>query len=228
MRKALVAVSGGLDSTVALAEALRTCDEVGAVHFTYGSKHEESETMALRDVLNAITPHGFVTRHVDLRSIFMHAKSALLVGGGKIPDEEYHDIVMKTPSVTVVPFRNGIFLGVMAMIAESEGFSEIWMANHATDALGYAYPDCTIEFMQAMMKAIGTSSLGKVQLITPFQFMTKAEVVQMGVVTEAPLDLTYSCYRGGEFHCGHCPTCLERKKAFKDANVLDPTVYVEA
>ena len=124
---------------------------------------------------------------------------------------------------TVVPFRNGIMLSVAAGVAESNGFDAIILGNHAGDHT--IYPDCRPEFIDGMAKAVKHGTWKGIEVISPFCSMTKAGIVSLGNSLGVPFNLTYSCYKGGEKHCGKCGTCVERKEAFKFAGVIDPTAY---
>lgn len=223
--KAVVLLSGGMDSTTALAKCLQQgMEEVLPLSVRYGSTHEAAESMAAEQVANFYhLPRYVVTLPPD---IFSGGASALL-GESDIPEEEYHDITKETPSVTVVSFRNANLISAATAIAEAHGFDQVWVAMHQTDFSGWAYPDCSPEFVGAMAAAIYVGTMHKVRLVTPFLWNTKAEIVMEAAELEAPLQLTWSCYRGGNHHCGECPTCKERIKAFSVAGYIDPVEYVK-
>lgn len=222
--KALVLLSGGMDSTTALAKALSTfgMEAVEAISVQYGSVHQNAESAAAEVIASYYEVHRRVL-YID-PDVFNQGNSALM-GKSAIPDEEYHDIETETPSATVVPFRNANFISQAVAVAEGAGYDQVWIANHATDSAGFAYPDCTPEFMGAMAAAVYIGTLRKVRLVTPFQQMSKAEIVGVAADLEAPLHLTWSCYRGAEVACGQCPTCLERIRAFAVAGYVDPINY---
>lgn len=224
--KAVVLVSGGMDSAAALGKACTTqgMDDVVALSIRYGSMHQDEEFRSAVDLAAF-----YAVNHVrmDLPADIFKGSGSALLGESIIPNEEYHDIEKETPSATVVPFRNAVFLAVATSFAEAHGFDQVWVANHASDAAGWAYPDCTPEFMGPMAAAIYVGTLRKVRLVTPFQFMSKAEIVALAADLEVPLQLTWSCYRGGEKPCGECPTCLERIKAFAVAGFRDPVEYLK-
>jgi len=219
----IVLLSGGMDSATALALAIEGATDVVALSVQYGSVHEEAEGNAAAWVA--------AFYHVPLMSIrlppglFTGGNSALL-GEQSIPSEEYHDITKETPSVTVVPFRNANLISVAVAQAEAHAFDEVWVAVHATDHHGWAYPDCSPEFMGAMSAAVYIGTMRKVRLVTPFIWDTKADIVRKGVKLGVPYNLTWSCYRGGEVACGECPTCIERLRAFAEAGVEDPIRYI--
>jgi len=227
--KAVVLLSGGMDSTTALALTVHQgAEAIATVTASYGSLHQEKETEAARRVYA-----HFLKRHatihspikLDLHSAFTRSKSALL-GNDSMPDSKYSDLSVDGPSATVVPFRNAHLLSSATTIALDLEYDTIVFAAHANDAAHWAYPDCTPEFTGAMACAIYVGSMHKVRLTTPFQFSTKAEIVKLAAELGAPLQLTWSCYRGLEKPCGTCPTCLERIGAFKLAGYKDPVEYL--
>jgi len=222
--KHLVLVSGGMDSATVLAMAAqqRSCEDVLALSIRYGSTHQKTEMRAAQKVCKAIGVEQYVITLPN--DIFVGGSSALL-GEIPIPVGEYHDIDKESPSATVVPFRNGVFLSIAVAMAEAHGFDKVWYANHANDATGFAYPDCTPEFMGAMTSAAYIGTHRKVRLATPFQWMKKSDIVREAVIRFVPLGLTWSCYRGKEVHCGSCPTCTERINAFRMACYIDPVKY---
>lgn len=222
--KSIVLVSGGMDSAVALASASLTSEEVLALSIRYGSTHQQSEMAAAV----ALADYYEVDHEVlDLPNSIFRGGSSALLGEVPIPAEEYHDIEKESPSQTVVPFRNAILISSAVAQAEARGYDYVWAAMHATDHGGWAYPDCSPEFVGAMASAVYVGTLRKVRLYTPFLFATKADIVVLGDSLDVPFDLTYSCYRGGNIHCGECPTCLERRKAFDTAGMEDPTEYMK-
>ena len=210
--------SGGLDSTVMLASLLPE-GGIEVLHFTYGSKHERRETEALERICKM---WGVEMTSISLDFMGKHFKSALLQGGGDIPYGDYNEEDMKK---TTVPFRNGIMLSIATGFAESRGCSVIALASHSGDH--FIYPDCSPEFVDAINSAIFKGTDGKVSLVSPFLYCTKAGIVRKGYELKVPLEITYSCYKGGEIHCGVCATCIERRKAFQSACVKDYTRYIE-
>lgn len=216
--KTLVLLSGGVDSTTALHWAQREHSVVGALAFHYGSNHAASELACARYQAEQL---GIPYCEVDIRSISRHLSSALLSGAQAIPTGSYDEENMKQ---TVVPFRNGIFLSVAAGIAESHGADAVTIAAHAGDHS--LYPDCREEYMQAMGRAIELGTYAGVKILRPFIHMSKGEIVALGAELGVDFSHTYSCYCGGEQHCGRCGTCRERQEAFRAAGVPDPTPYL--
>jgi 7-cyano-7-deazaguanine synthase len=220
MKEALVLLSGGMDSAVALGAMCEmfSNDKVMAVSFDYGSKHNDREYRAAQDLA---AYYDVLHRRISLPMISELFVSDLLKSSkGSIPDGHYTDASM---SRTVVPFRNGIMLSIAAGLAESYECSSVVLANHAGDHAIYA--DCRPQFTKAMNDAIKAGTDRKVHLLSPFCLMTKTEIARYGAEHGVPLHLTYSCYNGRELHCGTCGTCTERKEAFADSNQIDPTKY---
>lgn len=215
--KSLVVLSGGMDSAVVLAYAKEFHSEVHAVHFQYGSKHNDRELPAAQ----ALAKHyGATLTVIALPFINEHFKSDLLKSGGEVPEGHYEDLSMKR---TVVPFRNGIMLSIAAGLAESIGASFVVLGNHAGDHA--IYPDCRTDFISTMYAAIETGTYAHIHLESPFLTMTKADIASEGNRLHVPFELTWSCYKGGTKHCGKCGTCVERIEAFQKAGATDPTEY---
>jgi|WetSurSiteA1Bulk_404760.scaffolds.fasta_scaffold19867_2 7-cyano-7-deazaguanine synthase len=224
MTRTVLLFSGGLDSTSLLAQLMTTEEEILALSFKYGSLHEGSEMLAAANVIKYY--EGVAHEVIQLPIEIFAGGSSALLGQTEMPNEEYHDITKETPSATVVPFRNANLISMAVSVANSRGFDQVAIANHATDSQGWAYPDCTPEFMGPMAAAVYIGTMRAVRLYTPFQFLTKADIVTLAARHRAPLYLTRSCYRGGMIACGECPTCLERITAFVIAGYVDPIKYV--
>ena len=219
-KKVIVLLSGGMDSVTALYEANLQHRVLGTLSFHYGSKHNDREIP-----LAALHARMLGVRHDIVRLDFIAAlfQSDLLKSGGTIPEGHYEEAAMKK---TVVPFRNGILLSVAAGFAESIGAEGVVIAAHAGDHA--IYPDCREGFMLSMAEAIRTGTYAQVALIRPFITMTKAEIAQRGYHLGVDYAKTWSCYVGGEVHCGKCGTCVERREAFLHAGIPDPTLYQSA
>jgi len=216
--KTIVLLSGGMDSTVALHDAAAHGPVVLGLSFDYGSKHNARELpCAARQCARLGIPHKIV------RLDFMNGlfQSDLLLSGGAVPDGHYEEATMRK---TVVPFRNGIMLSIAAGAAESVGAQILVIAAHAGDHA--IYPDCREEFMGPMAAAIHAGTYAGILLKRPFMNKTKADLVRRGVALGVDFAQTWSCYKGGDIHCGTCGTCVERREAFLLAHVADPTVYV--
>lgn len=217
--KKLVILSGGMDSSTVLAWVLQKVDgaNVETVTFNYGSKHNAQENKAAQNIAKH---YGVKNTLIKLDFMRDHFKSNLLKNGGDIPDGHYADQSMKK---TVVPFRNGILMAIAAGFAESIEADEIYLGNHTGDHA--IYPDCRATFTQPMEEAIYNGTYRKIKAVFPFGEMNKTDLCRIGGELHVPYHLTYSCYKGSEIHCGTCGTCTERKEAFQDANVADPTLY---
>lgn len=232
MDKAFVLLSGGVDSTTCLYMAQEDVGNVEGISVFYGQRHRKEIEYAKRscDYLG-------VSHHVlDLSSIV--PKTMLTDKDAAIPEVSYSEI--KGVSPTYVPFRNGLLLAaVTSHIAgewdkvhgrsgdEAEDFSEwgVYFGAHAEDAHNWAYPDCTPEFIGAMANAIHVGTYRAIRLCTPLEWLAKWQIVQLGDELGVRWLDTWSCYAGGEQHCGVCPTCRARIQAFEGAVVEDPTQY---
>ena len=215
--KAVVLLSGGMDSAVALYEARARHEVAGALSFDYGSKHNHREIPCAAWQCRQLNIYH---RIIALDFVPTMFASALLKSGGEIPDGHYEEATMKQ---TVVPFRNGIMLAVAAGYAESIGAAALVIAAHAGDHA--IYPDCREGFMLAMAEAMRLGTYAGIELLRPFIHYTKAQIAARGRDLGVDFSQTWSCYKGGEIHCGTCGTCVERREAFLLANLPDPTVY---
>jgi 7-cyano-7-deazaguanine synthase len=215
--KVCVLLSGGMDSVTVLYEAMREHEVVAALSFDYGSKHNARELpFAAEHAAKAGIPHAVV----DLGFMDGLFRSDLLKSGGEVPDGHYEEESMKR---TVVPFRNGIMLAVAAGYAESVGAEAVVIAAHAGDHA--IYPDCREPFMEAMGSAMERGTYPGIRLLRPFIDFDKADIARRGAALGVDYSRTWSCYKGGQVHCGTCGTCVERREAFLLAGVADPTQY---
>lgn len=191
---------------------------IETITFNYGSKHNDRENLAAKKICSAYGIKNTLVRLPFINDLFA---SDLLKSGGDVPDGHYEDQAMKR---TVVPFRNGIMLAIAVGYAESIGAKRVYLGNHAGDHA--IYPDCRADFSAAIAEAARLGTYLGVQIVTPFVSMTKAQICALGQTLGTPLSNTYSCYKGGESHCGTCGTCVERMEAFFNAGVPDPTSYL--
>ena len=210
--RALLVYSGGLDSTTLLYEYK---DSIAlAVTFDYGSKHNAREIACAKEnckrlgIKHLVIPLGFIGQYF---------KSDLLLSGGEIPEGNYAEENMKS---TVVPFRNGIMLSVAAGLAESYGLDTVLLANHSGDHA--IYPDCRPAFVEAMDAAVRAGTYEGIRVVSPYCDITKRDIAFRGKAIGLDYSLTYSCYKGGEKHCGKGGTCTERREALDG---FDPTEY---
>jgi len=224
MPEAIVLLSGGLDSSTVLAMAKERGFDVVALTFDYGQKHKR-ELNSARRVANHYKVNEHIVIPLNLRG---HLKSSLTRESMAIPlRESVSEIGSEIPD-TYVPSRNIIFLSIGASIAESRGATALFIASNAVDFSGY--PDCTPEFIKAFQKTldVGTKA-GKegrgVKVEAPILNTSKAGIVKEAVRLGVPLELTWSCYRGGAKACGRCDSCLLRLEGFREAGLKDPLEY---
>ena len=216
--KVVVLLSGGLDSVTALHHMAATEKVVAALSFDYGAKHNARELPCAADQCRSLR---IPNRIVPLSFMAENFTSDLLKSGGAIPDGHYEEQSMKK---TVVPFRNGIFLSLGTGYAESLGADAIAIAAHAGDHT--IYPDCREDFLSPMSEAMEKGTYAKIKLLRPFVSMDKTAIVRRGAELKIDYARTWSCYKGGILHCGTCGTCIERREAFLNSGVTDPTAYV--
>lgn len=214
-KDSIIVVSGGMDSVTMLYEYRERI--AMAVTFDYGSKHNAKEI-----ALAAMHCQRLGVSHTIIPLTFMqqYFKSSLLIGGEDIPEGEYADDNMKS---TVVPFRNGIMLAIAAGLAESNGLRHVMLANHGGDHA--IYPDCRPEFVDAMSSAIANGTYDGVTILAPYTNITKTDIARRGAALGIDYSETWSCYKGGDRHCGRCGTCTERREALREAGVTDTTEY---
>ena len=215
--KVVVLCSGGMDSVTALLWARREHEVQAVVSFDYGAKHNHREIPFAREHAASLGVRHEVIALDFVERLFA---SDLLKGGGAVPDGHYEEKIMKQ---TVVPFRNAIMLSIACGFAESMGAEGLVIAAHGGDHA--IYPDCREEFMRAMGEAMQLGTYAGVQLLRPFIAMTKGQIVAEGARLGVDFARTWSCYKGGAVHCGTCGTCVERREAFMQTGVADPTEY---
>ena len=215
MKDSVIIVSGGMDSITLLYEYKERI--ALGVSFDYGSNHNAREIpFAELHCRRLGIPH--LTIPLD----FMHRyfRSSLLEGAEAIPEGNYDDDNMKS---TVVPFRNGIMLSIAAGLAESRGLHYVMMANHGGDHT--IYPDCRPAFVDAMSQATEAGTYVGVQVSAPYTQITKTDIARRGAALGIDYTETWSCYKGGERHCGKCGTCRERIEALAEPGIEDHTLY---
>lgn len=226
---AIVLNSGGVDSTTALGLAIKEhgAENVTTVSVDYHQRHNRELECA-----DKIAKYYGVRHEVlDLSGIYQFSNCSLLKQSTQdIPEESYADQLKKCKNgvSTFVPFRNGLMLSAVSAFAQSvypDEEVDIYLGNHADDAAGNAYADCSVEFSNAISEAIRIGTYNLVHLHTPFVNMNKSGVVKTGLELGVPYHLTTSCYKGGEKACGKCGTCLDRIAAFKANGAEDPIEY---
>jgi 7-cyano-7-deazaguanine synthase len=200
--RSLVLLSGGVDSAVVLADSVHRhgADQVGAVSFAYGQSHKRQELLSATVVASH---YGVRHQVVNLGSVF---GASALTGVGEIPDHH-----ADAPDATEVPGRNLVLLSVAAAVADGLGCGRVAFGANAADAGGY--PDCRPQFIEALREAIRLGTRNHVFLHAPLLYCSKAEVVSLGRRLGTPLELTWSCYRGGEEPCRSCGACAARSEA---------------
>ncbi|NBB80822.1 MAG: 7-cyano-7-deazaguanine synthase QueC [Verrucomicrobia bacterium] len=218
--KSVIIYSGGLDSTVLLYHCLDAGHDLHALSIDYGQRHR-CELTAASSICDALgVPHATA----DLSAIQpLLAGSSLTSPEIEVAEGHYTEETMKS---TVVPNRNMIFLALATGHALSIGAQQVAYAAHSGDHA--IYPDCRNEFADAMAAAMALADWNTVELSRPFVDWTKADIVCRGHELGVPFAQTWSCYKGGESHCGRCGTCIERREAFDLAGVEDPTLYASA
>ena len=215
MKDSVIIVSGGMDSTTLLYDRR---DEIAlAISFDYGSNHNAREIPYAEMHCKRLG-----IEHITIPLDFMHKyfRSSLLEGADAIPEGHYAAENMKS---TVVPFRNGIMLAVAAGVAESRNLTKLLIANHGGDHT--IYPDCRPEFISAMDSATNAGTYIGVRVVAPYTNITKGDIARIGKKLGIDYAETWSCYKGGEKHCGKCGTCVERKEALAYAGIEDTTEY---
>lgn len=224
--KKVVLLSGGLDSTTCLAVALQGTkpEDLLTLNMYYGQRHKR-EIESARAVAEY---YGVELREMDISEIFKDSGCSLLLHSKEqVPEGTYVEQLKSrggNPVSTYVPFRNGLMLSIATSIALSIGAFEVYFGAHKDDAEGNAYPDCSIDFKEAISSAIYSGSGGKIKIVAPFIKQRKTDIVRTGLALKVPYELTWSCYEGGEKPCGKCATCLDRAKAFENNGVEDPAL----
>ncbi len=219
--KAVVLLSGGLDSSTVLAIALEMGYDVHALSFDYGQRHSRELESAKKIARYFNVPHKIIK--IDLRQI----GGSALTDNIEVPERQVEDIEKEIP-ITYVPARNTILLSLALGYAEVIDADAIFYGANAIDYSGY--PDCRPEYVEAFERVanLGTKRgvEGKpIKIIAPIIHMTKAEIIKKGMELGVPYELTWSCYRGEKKACGKCDSCLLRLKGFMEAGYEDPLDY---
>lgn len=214
----LAVYSGGLDSTVMLKLLASRGELKEAVCFDYGQRHSKEMQFAKMNCDEL----GIPLKVINLKNIGdVFADNALTCDKLDVPEGDYADENMKT---TVVPNRNMVMLSIAAARAIATDCDSLAYAAHGGDHA--IYPDCRTEFADAMQNALALCHYTPIKLLRPFIDMNKADIVKLGAKLGVDFNKTWSCYCGRELHCGKCGTCLERRQAFAQAQIPDPTKYL--
>lgn len=221
MKRSIVVFSGGLDSTCLLAKFKDEGREVKCLSVDYGQRHRRE----LEQAAKICALLGVEHRVADLSNL-----KPLLAGSSQTDDSvavPHGHYAAENMKLTVVPNRNMLLIAVATAWAVSLKYDSVAYAAHAGDHA--VYPDCREEFTKPLAEAMANADWHKVELERPFLLFDKAEVAKLGHLHggDAAMALSYSCYEGGEKHCGRCGTCCERLEAFEQAGLIDPTEYLD-
>jgi queuosine biosynthesis protein QueC len=217
--RAVVLLSGGMDSSVCAALAARDHD-AAALHISYGQRTEKRERESFERICDRLN----IEKRLTVRN-----EALRMIGGSALTDEnievpESHEVGRDIP-ITYVPFRNAHFLAVAVSWAEVLGASKVYIGAVEQDSSGY--PDCRPAYYHAFNEVIKTGTReGGIEVVTPLIAMRKSEIVRLGVELRAPFDLTWSCYSREDRACGVCDSCVLRLRAFHEAGSVDPLPYL--
>ncbi len=219
---AIVLVSGGMDSCVTAAIAKAETDEIAFLHVSYGQRTQRRERQAFNDIADFYN----VEKRLDVSIEYLTK-----IGGSSLTDEsiEVADANLESKEIptSYVPFRNANMLSIATSWAEVLNATRIYIGAVAEDSSGY--PDCRPEFYAAFEKTIevGTKPETLIKIATPIIHLSKAEIVRKGIELNAPLHLSWSCYRNEDAACGTCDSCALRRRGFERADVNDPIEYAK-
>ena len=218
--KVLVICSGGLDSVSLAHKVAVEHTLLGLVSFDYGQRHKNELDYAAACASRLGVPHNII----DIRDIGRHLTGSALTEDIDVPDGHYAEDTMK---ITVVPNRNAIMLSIAFGMAAAQKADAVATAVHGGDH--FIYPDCRPDFVDSFetMQKHALDGYADVRLYTPYVHGPKSAIVTDGARYNTPFAQTWSCYKGEAEHCGRCGTCVERREAFHDAGVSDPTIYAD-
>jgi 7-cyano-7-deazaguanine synthase len=218
--RTLVICSGGLDSVSLSHKVAAERELAGLVSFDYGQRHAKELDFARACARRLSVPHKLI----DIRAIGKHLSGSALTDSIDVPDGHYAEETMR---ITVVPNRNAIMLAIAFGIAAGAKLDAVATAVHGGDH--FIYPDCRPGFINAFqhMQDHALDGYAKVELYAPYVHVPKSAIVADGARYGTPFAETWSCYKGGDIHCGTCGTCVERREAFHDAGIEDPTEYAD-
>lgn len=224
IEKAVVLLSGGLDSSTLLHHARKRLGvpQIYALSFCYGQKHARELDAARAQAAAASAEHCIVD--ISFFAGLIAGASTLTRGGAEVPDLSQVSPEARRQPPTYVPNRNMVLLALAAAHAEAHGAGDVFYGAQAQDE--YGYWDCTVDFVKRMNDVLGLNRGSPVTVHAPFAGWSKGDVVRAGLALGVDFGHTWSCYRGGERPCGTCPSCVERARAFRDAGVGDPLLVV--
>ncbi|PID45766.1 MAG: 7-cyano-7-deazaguanine synthase QueC [Proteobacteria bacterium] len=216
--KAMIICSGGLDSVTLAYKVAAENSLTSLVSFQYGQRHDKELSYAARCAQHFAVPHHII----DISNVGAQLTGSALTDDVDVPDGHYAEDSMK---LTIVPNRNAIMLTIAYGMAASQGADTVGIAVHGGDH--FIYPDCRPEFIEqfAKMQKMALDGFADIDIYAPFLQSSKADITAAGAALNVPFADTWSCYKGGEKHCGKCGTCVERAEAFYNAGVTDPTDY---
>ena len=214
-KKCVVVLSGGPDSTVVAYWAKSQGYDVNCLSFKYG-QIADKETKHAKLIAKSL---GAPIKVIDMNNL-----KELFMGVTSLCDPSIA-LTSTFSQPIIVPFRNAIFLSVAVAYAASICANKIFYGAHGSDAA--FYPDCREEFYKSMEQTAKLGTEMNIEIKAPFSGIPKSELITIGASLAVPFQLTWSCYLDGEKHCGKCESCVNRKNAFKEASVADPTEYVE-
>lgn len=216
--KAMIVCSGGLDSVTLAYKVAAEGNLTSLVSFQYGQRHDKELAYAARCAEHFGVPHHII----DISNVGAQLTGSALTDDVDVPDGHYAEDSMK---LTIVPNRNAIMLTIACGMAASQGADTVAIAVHGGDH--FIYPDCRPEFIRqfAKMQKMALDGFADIDIYAPFLSGSKADIAAAGAALNVPFADTWSCYKGGEKHCGKCGTCVERAEAFHEAGVVDPTEY---
>lgn len=214
-KKAMLALSGGMDSTTIFYWALNKGYDLSVVSFYYGQNH--SKELDFAEEHCKINNVSYQKIDISFLGEITSKVSSLTQGAKYIPEGFYSNNNMKS---TVVPFRNGIILSILTAVAETEDCDIILYGAHSGDHA--IYPDCRVEFVNNMVKAIEEGTYNKIQMQAPFINYNKISILKEGIELGINYSKTWTCYKGGKEPCGKCGSCVERTEAFIKNNKIDP------
>lgn len=221
MKKGIVILSGGMDSTVVATYAKEQGYEIIALHFNYGQRTEHRELQAFHDVCESLEIKMNQRYVVDLPFFSTITTSALIDTSIDVPIQGLSEGI----PVTYVPFRNGIFLSIATALAEKENAHTLFIGVVEEDSSGY--PDCTDDFMKSFTTSanLGTKPTFSLRIERPLVELKKEDIVALGLKLNAPLEKSWSCYQSNDEACGVCDSCRLRLKGFECAGKKDPISY---
>lgn len=220
MMKTLVVCSGGLDSVTLAHHVAQDHTLAGLLSFNYGQRHHKELDFAARNAEKLKVPHHII----DITAVGAHLTGSALTDNIGVPDGHYAEETMR---ITVVPNRNAIMLTIGYGLAAAQKLDAVAVAVHGGDH--FIYPDCRPDFIGAFaaMQRAALDGFNNIALYTPYLNRSKADIVADGHARGVDFCLSWSCYKGGDIHCGRCGTCVERQEAFALGNVSDPTEYAD-